>query len=306
MDVLQVDDKKYIKATKIAHTLGYSSDYVGQLCRSGKVEAKLVGRSWYVLEGSIGNHKQERYRSTQATSVKAIKNAVEQKIQEKTVTASKGPLFYTHSSYKKMPSYEQDDTELFPQTALAKNTHAKLKIGLADASAVRVTSHSEAFDFVTPSMPKTVFKGTLVVNDYKEDSANTLSGGTVIHPKEVEQLKVHKTFKNKAISSKRVLKGKNIKHIFVQDTDSLLPLNVVLKHKSKENNTLYSFFLIFFVLLSSVGIFFALLTLESHVSTTSEGVHTTYALKGNLLLPNLQIVFQKTCAFFQDSLQNFF
>ena len=42
MKELAIDGKKYVKASAIAKDLGYTSDYVGQLCRGGKIDAQLV------------------------------------------------------------------------------------------------------------------------------------------------------------------------------------------------------------------------------------------------------------------------
>lgn len=53
MDELTIGDKIYISSKRAAAITGYAKDYVGQLCREGQVEAKMVGRSWYVLESSI-------------------------------------------------------------------------------------------------------------------------------------------------------------------------------------------------------------------------------------------------------------
>lgn len=57
MDELTIGDKIYISSKKAAEITGYAKDYVGQLCREGRVEATLVGRSWYVLESSIREHR---------------------------------------------------------------------------------------------------------------------------------------------------------------------------------------------------------------------------------------------------------
>jgi hypothetical protein len=57
MDELIIGEKAYIPSKKAAEITGYAKDYVGQLCREGRVEAKLVGRSWYVLESSIREHR---------------------------------------------------------------------------------------------------------------------------------------------------------------------------------------------------------------------------------------------------------
>jgi hypothetical protein len=57
MDELTIDDKKYISSKRAAQITGYAKDYIGQLCREGYVEAKRVGRSWYVLEAAIKDHR---------------------------------------------------------------------------------------------------------------------------------------------------------------------------------------------------------------------------------------------------------
>lgn len=57
MDELTIGDKIYISSKRAAAITGYAKDYVGQLCREGHVEAKMVGRSWYVLETSIRAHR---------------------------------------------------------------------------------------------------------------------------------------------------------------------------------------------------------------------------------------------------------
>ena len=45
--------RQYVSSKRAAKITGYAKDYVGQLCREGRVSARLVGRNWYVLESSI-------------------------------------------------------------------------------------------------------------------------------------------------------------------------------------------------------------------------------------------------------------
>lgn len=105
MDTISVKGETYVKGSKIAKELGYTADYVGQLCRSGQVEGTLVGRSWYVLEKSIRAHKKNRYRSTLVKSAKAVTQMVDERVNE------------VEPSYLKQPvttSYEEDEAPLFP------------------------------------------------------------------------------------------------------------------------------------------------------------------------------------------------
>jgi hypothetical protein len=56
---LYLKGKKYISARRAADLTGYASDYIGQLCRGKKISSSLVGRSWYVLESEILDHKNQ-------------------------------------------------------------------------------------------------------------------------------------------------------------------------------------------------------------------------------------------------------
>lgn len=57
MDEITIDGKVYVSSKQAAKITGYAKDYVGQLCREGRVEARLVGRNWYVLEDAIREHR---------------------------------------------------------------------------------------------------------------------------------------------------------------------------------------------------------------------------------------------------------
>ena len=57
MDELVIGDKKYLSSKQAAKATGYAKDYIGQLCREGRVPARLVGRSWYVLESALKDHR---------------------------------------------------------------------------------------------------------------------------------------------------------------------------------------------------------------------------------------------------------
>ncbi len=74
MDELTIGDKTYVSSKRAAKITGYATDYVGQLCREGRVEARLVGRNWYVLEGAIREHRfgapTEKIGSAQVTADK--------------------------------------------------------------------------------------------------------------------------------------------------------------------------------------------------------------------------------------------
>jgi hypothetical protein len=68
MDELVIGDKKYLSSKQAAKVTGYAKDYIGQLCREGRVPARLVGRSWYVLESALKDHRFGGEKEKAATS----------------------------------------------------------------------------------------------------------------------------------------------------------------------------------------------------------------------------------------------
>ena len=69
MDELTIENQKYLSSKRAAKITGYAKDYVGQLCREGRVLARLVGRNWYVLESSVLEHRFGVEKSTTTTQV---------------------------------------------------------------------------------------------------------------------------------------------------------------------------------------------------------------------------------------------
>lgn len=108
MDKISVKGESYIKGSVIARELGYTADYVGQLCRSGQVECTLVGRSWYVSEKSIRAHKKNRYRSNQAKSLSTVRQMVEERVKRSPSLRSESEISWFSARY------EEDESPLIP------------------------------------------------------------------------------------------------------------------------------------------------------------------------------------------------
>lgn len=68
------EGKKYISARRASQITGYNSDYIGQLCRKGSLECRLVGRSWFVEEKSLENHKSEASKTPRGRIPIYLKN----------------------------------------------------------------------------------------------------------------------------------------------------------------------------------------------------------------------------------------
>lgn len=65
MDKVTLDGKVYEKSAAVAKRFGYTADYMGQLSRSGKIDAQLVGRSWYVYTPSVEEYQETLYDDDQ-------------------------------------------------------------------------------------------------------------------------------------------------------------------------------------------------------------------------------------------------
>lgn len=73
-DSIILEGKIYISAKRAARIINYAQDYIGQLCRSGKLDCKMVGRSWFVTEESLLAHRENAIDNTQERVLKVIKN----------------------------------------------------------------------------------------------------------------------------------------------------------------------------------------------------------------------------------------
>lgn len=106
METLVLEGKTYVKASKAAQSSGYTSDYVGQLCRGGKVDAHLVGRSWYVNIDDLDSHRAEFKRASRVKAREQVRKTLEERKKEE--IESKAKHYASHATY------ERDETELMP------------------------------------------------------------------------------------------------------------------------------------------------------------------------------------------------
>lgn len=74
---LYFDGKKFISASRAAKLSGYVTDYIGQLCRDGKLDSRMVGRSWYVSLDSLVAHKKANGNGVNSRSQKHNKKAAQ-------------------------------------------------------------------------------------------------------------------------------------------------------------------------------------------------------------------------------------
>ncbi len=177
MEVISIDGVDYEKVTTLAKRFKYTTDYIGQLCRAGKVQAKLIGRTWYVHEPSLQNHKKVRYKKTspddknsfESNKIKISRLDVPPvlakttaKVIETKVEQSKN--FERHVAWKPV-RYEEDDSALLPELSGARiKEPVSLPVDLADAVDVPVSKMGAATTTLEPiALPAVALHGSVSV-----------------------------------------------------------------------------------------------------------------------------------------------
>jgi hypothetical protein len=297
MDVLTLNGKNYVKASVIARDLGYTADYVGQLCRGGKVDAKLFGRSWYVHKDSIGDHKSTRYRSTQAKTAQAVRVHIEESVKESPKLGVLGhSQFYRHSTQKAVPRYIADEAPLMPSTAKI----GSLTVSLADAKGVAIDSSDARYTFTAPKLPVVSFKGKLHLEEYDEATetkdAEEKEGVHTIHPKEVTKFKSENKAHNKAISAEK----QEVKHVHKHLKEHEIEVVAIetpytTKRVFTENTLVVPSYRLGIIASTVVSLVFVLLLLglESHTSVSGQTVVTTYSFEIDAVTASVSNAFPK-------------
>lgn len=125
--------KEYISASRAAKRTGYAGDYIGQLCRTGKIPGKLIERTWYVDLDSLLAHKRTRQlgkpRRAPELPVQKAKENIALKIQAVPVEISL-PAPAGNAEIR----YEKDTTPLLPLIA-RKSTFSSMPQGARIISA---------------------------------------------------------------------------------------------------------------------------------------------------------------------------
>lgn len=112
-DSFNLDGKIYISSRRAAEMSKYSNDYIGQLCRGGKVVAKMIGRNWFVDQDSLIQHKKNSDEAFEARARIVCQN------QQKVFTLAQAGV--TPASQSGWPfTYGADSRPLMPE--IRKNT----------------------------------------------------------------------------------------------------------------------------------------------------------------------------------------
>ncbi len=92
MDELEISGKRFLSTRRAAKEHKYTSDYVGQLIRGGKVVGKKVGRSWYVSEESLNAYLSGEAAEPMKAQVLKVKEVVSEPVVEKAKEVELRPI----------------------------------------------------------------------------------------------------------------------------------------------------------------------------------------------------------------------
>ena len=188
METVVLDGVEYVKASVIAREFKYTSDYVGQLCRSRKIDARLVGRSWFVNPTSLRAHKKNKYQKSAAENTvqngdTAHKIKIERKqvgpvIKNKTMKSlydASLNMRQSQTGEKKLRvNYERDDEVLFPEIT-RKRTPAPRSLPIVPAGSKRlhISANKTNISFVAGELPDVALSGSLSVVGLEEPDKTT-------------------------------------------------------------------------------------------------------------------------------------
>jgi hypothetical protein len=172
METLVLDGKRYVKASKAAESLGYTADYVGQLCRGGHIRAHLVGRVWYVDPEELSHHRVEKKRNARVKAREQARRSIaEAQVKSKT----------TQNNYVNVAiRYQKDDGALLPEPR-------KLEVEAEPVPATRKPAiHKGSRNFSQPNYElenageKILMKGKLIVHDLNDADDEPIRDGTIV------------------------------------------------------------------------------------------------------------------------------
>jgi len=156
-NVMKIEGREYISSSRAAEITHYTNDYIGQLCRGGKLSAQMVGRSWFIEVESLARyqdaiktqlHKEKKIQaaqkelaikkvSAQATSPVAVAKFVDVPAKEELSKEKESIINSSSSAFPPLAwkiVYSEDDRSLLP--TLNKKTEVSRPISAKDKKAL--------------------------------------------------------------------------------------------------------------------------------------------------------------------------
>jgi len=240
MDTVVLDGVEYVKASVLAKKFRYTPDYIGQLCRAKKIDARLVGRSWFVNPESINGHKLKKYKSTPKTSdghpditskKKPSRKVVLPVIQNKTAKSTANvPIEVDGVQIRKLAvAYEPDDETLIPKLTKKKVGPAKIiRIEQVNAKKIKVKGEKKQASFHAEELPEVSLSGKLKITSFSDPKLEIVEADT-------KNINTEKDVKNTAIPPKLNVGVKKPKVEEVTSFSVVTPKNINNGEKTKRS-----------------------------------------------------------------------
>ena len=104
MEVLDIEGKEYVKSRDAAKKSGYTTDYIGQLCRGKEIDARLVGRSWYVDLEDLMDYRKEKKRSSRTKAREQVRKTIKQTQETKNNLKIEPTITYSNDEGDLIPN----------------------------------------------------------------------------------------------------------------------------------------------------------------------------------------------------------
>ncbi len=104
-DEMLIDGVEYVSSKRAAETTGYAQDYIGQLARSGSIDARRVGGLWFVNLKSIDDHQSDH---TEDMAAQDITNPRHQSSDPESFVGLDGKSYISAHRAAKLSGYNQD------------------------------------------------------------------------------------------------------------------------------------------------------------------------------------------------------
>src|ERR1700690_1515912 len=101
-DSVSIEGKEYISSKRAADLSGYAQDYLGQLARSGQIDAQRIGGLWYVSIESLSAYK------SKADTFKPEPPKFDRQADPESFISFDGKDYISAARAAKITSYHQD------------------------------------------------------------------------------------------------------------------------------------------------------------------------------------------------------
>jgi len=208
MEKVVLDGVSYLKASAAAKQFKYTADYIGQLCRAKKIDARLVGRTWFVNPESLINHKSNKYSTVrsksedQATDITSNIKVISPVLKNSTAKSLRHEGHQPEESRNLKVAYEVDDESLIPEIIKREVKPPKsITVEPYNAKKIKVKGgyKKDQLKFESDELPDVALSGKIKVTPLAEADESTEEPDVEASGVESEK----KTIVNRLLSDER-------------------------------------------------------------------------------------------------------